>query len=255
MMRTRRAGFLAVVALVVAACSSPQEHYADRIEVDEAELVIFFHADAFVADIEASIEVLGELAGGIERTRVQWRDPEEVALDAELLARTYGDDIAATSEVGEALVIDLIDDVGADWLLVNGDVMARQRGVLDVSIEGSSKRLDPLCYWGGDTDLVVWLTDASSSTAETFLGTHLVGLGVEAISPDIAFEQMLVLLEFQPRLADGLTATAMPTGLFVDVGTDPSTADLAELRRDLGAVEAVSSVIVRPPATVSTVCP
>ncbi len=248
-------GLAVGVALLAPACSGPQAEYTERVEVREAELVIVFHDDAVDGDVDASIALVTEIVGEAEPLRLQWRDTEEVALDPELLSRVYGDDTDAHDEVGEALLIDLPGDRSDEWLVATGDVMARQRGVLDVSISGPDRRLDPLCYWGGDDDLVVWLAEDASAAPESFSDEHLAGFAVEVIDRDTAFAQMLVLLEYQPRLVEGLTAAAMPVGLIVDVGADPIFSELATIRDVLGSLDEVSSVVVRPPATVRTVCP
>ncbi len=246
---------VALVALVVVGCAAPREGYTERVETADAEIVIFFVDDAFVGDVEASLEALHDRVGDADLMRIEWRDTEEVALDPTLLASAYGPGLDGSDSVGEAVLVDLVVDpgFGDEWLVETGDILARQRGVQNVTIGSPVRRLDPLCYWGDQTDLIVWL--ARDDSADEIQSVHLADFAVDVLGQEAAFAQMLVLFEFQPELSSVLSVEAMPTALLVDVGEESGQGDLLSIRDDLESVADISSVIVRPPAAVRTVCP
>jgi hypothetical protein len=246
---------VALVAFVAAGCAASNEGYTERIAAADAEVVIFFVEDAFVSDVEASLEALQDRVVDPDLMQIEWRDTEEVDLDPTLLVSAYGSELDESDSVGEAVLVDLVDDHGFsdDWLVETGDILARQRGVQHVTIGSPVRRLDPLCYWGGQTDLIVWL--ARETSADEIRSGHLADFTVEILSREAAYAQMLVFFEFQPELSSVISFEAVPTALLVDVGDESGRGDLLSIRDDLESLADISSVIVRPPATVRTVCP
>ena len=246
----------ALVALSVASCAVPRTEYTERVEVDQAEMVIFFVKGGYDGDVEVALTALRERVTNPDEMRLQRRTTEEVELDSALLAGAFGANSDEMSEVGEAVLVDLPVDLGDDWLVETGDIMARQRGVQIVTINNPIRRIDSLCYWGDGTDMIVWLADLDSGAVINELRSDYPEISaIEVLSQAAAFEQILVLLEFQPKLSSLLSVEAMPLALRVDIGVGPFGGELMAIRDDLELRASISSVIARPPTTVQTVCP
>jgi hypothetical protein len=246
----------ALLAILVAGCAVPRTEYTDRVEVDQAEIVIFFVKDGYDGDVEAALAALRQRMTNADEMQLQRRTTEEVELDPVLLASAFGADSGEMGEVGEAVLVDLPVDLGDEWLVETGDIMARQPGVQTVTIGNPSRRVDSLCYWGDGTDMILWLADLDSVAVINELRSDYPGiLAIETLSQTVAFEQMLVLLEFQPELSSLLSVETMPLALRVDIGVGPFGSELMAIRDDLESRASISSVIGRPPSTVQTVCP